>query len=29
MGKYMESISHSISLETKKKLYFNAHIWGL
>ena len=29
VGKYMESISHSISLETKKKLYFNAHIWGL
>lgn len=29
VGKYMESITHSISLETKKKLYFNAHIWGL
>lgn len=29
VGKYMESISHSISLETKKKLYFNTHIWGL
>ena len=29
VGKYMESISHSLSLETKKKLYFNAHIWGL
>ena len=29
VGKYMESISHSISLETKQKLYFNAHIWGL
>ena len=28
-GKYMESISHSLSLEIKKKLYFNAHIWGL
>lgn len=27
--KYMESVSHSLSVETKKKLYFNAHIWGL
>lgn len=29
VGKYMERISHSLSVETKKKLYFNAHIWGL
>ncbi len=28
VGKYMESINHSLSTETKK-LYFNAHIWGL
>ena len=29
VGKYIESISHSLSLEAKKKSYFNAHIWGL
>ena len=29
MEKYMKNISHSISLETKKRLYFNTHIWGL
>lgn len=28
-GKYVESISHSVSLEIKKKLFFNEHIWGL
>lgn len=29
LGKYVESIHHSVSLDTKKKVYFNAHIWGL
>lgn len=29
LGKYVEAISHSVSLDTKKKVYFNAHIWGL
>ena len=29
VGKYMESIRHSLSPAIKKKLYFNAHIWGL
>ena len=29
LGKYMESISHSISLSTKKKTWFQSHIWGL
>lgn len=29
MAKYVEAISHSVSLETKKKVYFNEHIWGL
>ena len=29
LGKYVESISHSISLQNKKTVYFNSHIWGL
>ena len=29
MGKYMETISHTVSLDTKKKALFSAHIWGL
>lgn len=29
LGKYVESISHSISTQNKKIVYFNAHIWGL
>lgn len=29
LGKYVDSISHSISLQNKKIVYFNAHIWGL
>lgn len=29
LGKYIETISHSLSLDTKKKVYFNSHIWGL
>lgn len=29
LGKYVESISHSLSLQNKKIVYFNAHIWGL
>ena len=29
LGKYIDAISHSVSLDTKKKVYFNAHIWGL
>lgn len=29
LGKYVEAISHSVSLDTKKKVYFNEHIWGL
>ena len=29
VGKYMECISHSISLQNKKAIYFNSHIWGL
>lgn len=29
LGKYVEAISHSLSMETKKKVYFNEHIWGL
>lgn len=29
LGKYMESITHSISLQNKKIVYFNSHIWGL
>lgn len=29
LGKYTDRISHSLSLQQKKKVYFNAHIWGL
>ena len=29
VGKYLESISHSVSEQVKKMAYFNAHIWGL
>ena len=29
LGKYLESISHSVSLSTKKKAWFQSHIWGL
>lgn len=29
LGKYVEAITHSISLQGKKKVYFNSHIWGL
>lgn len=29
VGKYVEAISHHVSLDTKKKVYFNEHIWGL
>lgn len=29
LGKYVESISHSLSSQNKKIVYFNAHIWGL
>ena len=29
LGKYVESMSHSVSSETKKYTWFNSHIWGL
>ena len=29
LGKYVESISHSLSLQNKKIVYFNSHIRGL
>ena len=29
LGKYVEAISHSVSLQNKKIVYFNSHIWGL
>lgn len=29
LGKYMECISHSLSVSTKKKAWFQSHIWGL
>lgn len=29
LGKYIETIRHSLSLDTKKKVYFNSYIWGL
>lgn len=29
LGKYVEAISHHVSLDTKKRAYFNAQIWGL
>lgn len=29
LGKCVESISHSMSLQDKKIVYFNSHIWGM
>ena len=29
LGKYVEALSHSLSIEAKKKVYFNEQIWGL
>ena len=29
LGKYTESITHSMTLQNKKIVYFNSHIWGL
>ena len=29
LGKYIESINHSVSTEVKKYAWFHAHIWGL
>ena len=29
IGKYMEAINHSASLDTKKKVFFQSHLWGL
>ena len=29
LGKYVESISHSLSEQAKKIVYFNTHIWGI
>ena len=29
LGKYVEAIRHHVSLDTKKRAYFNARIWGL
>ncbi|HKM33544.1 MAG TPA: ISLre2 family transposase, partial [Lachnospiraceae bacterium] len=29
LGKYTESITHSLSLQNRKIVYFNSHIWGL
>ena len=29
VGKYLESITHSVSEQVKKLVYFNEHIWGL
>ena len=29
IGKYVDALTHSVSLDTKKKVYFNEHIWGL
>ena len=29
LGKYVESMSHSMSLQNRKVVYFNSHIWGL
>lgn len=29
VGKYLESITHSVSEQVKKMAYFNANIWGL
>lgn len=29
LGKYIESITHSLSIQDKKKVYFQSHIWNL
>ena len=29
LGKYVDRITHTLSLQSKKKVYFNSHIWGL
>ncbi len=29
LGKYTETINHSMSLQNRKIIYFNSHIWGL
>lgn len=29
LGKYTEAINHHMSLQNKKTVYFNGHIWGL
>lgn len=29
LGKYVDSINHSLSLQSKKIVYFNSRIWGL
>ena len=29
LGKYVESIYHSMTVQSKKIVYFNTHIWGL
>lgn len=29
LGKYVESITHSISTQNKKIIYFNSSLWGL
>lgn len=29
LDKCVESISHNMSLQNRKTVYFNAHIWGL
>ena len=29
LGKYVNAMTHRVSLDTKKKVYFNEHIWGL
>lgn len=29
LGKYVDGITHSLSLQKKKQAHFNAHIWGL
>lgn len=29
LGKYVESISHTMTTHSKKLVYFNSHIWGL
>jgi len=29
LGKYVESMSHSVSVEAKKYMWFNGQIWGI